>query len=59
MEMDSRFIAHVEVLQPQLRCLLDMQPVTPDTLPIKMFQKGVYLQSEGEKHLYVGRSNDI
>ena len=25
----------------------------------KMFRKGVYLLSEGEKHLYVGRSNDI
>jgi hypothetical protein len=34
-----------------------MQPVTPESLPTKMFKKGVYLLSEGENHLYVGRSN--
>ena len=36
-----------------------MQPITPDTLPAKMFPKGVYVWSEGGNHLYVGRSNDI
>ena len=36
-----------------------MQQVTPATMSAKMFRKGVYLLSEGEKHLYVGRSNDI
>lgn len=36
-----------------------MQPVTPESLPTKMFKRGVYLLSDGEQHLYVGRSNDI
>ena len=57
--MDSKFVSHVEALRPQLLRLLEMQPITPDTLPTKMFKKGVYLLSEGDKHLYVGRSNDI
>lgn len=57
--MDSKFISHVEVLKPQLMCLLAMQPITPNTLPAKMFRKGVYVLSEGDNHLYVGRSNDI
>ena len=57
--MDSKFISHVETLKPQLKSLLSMPAITPVTLPSKMFRKGVYLLSEGEKHLYVGRSNDI
>ncbi len=57
--MDTRFLSHVEALRPQLARLLAMQPVTPESLPIKMFERGVYLLSEGERHLYVGRSNDI
>ncbi len=57
--MDSKFISHVEALKPQLMCLLAMQPITPDTLPAKMFRKGVYVLSEGDNDLYVGRSNDI
>lgn len=57
--MDTKFISHVEALKPQLAQLLSMQPVTPESLPDKMFKKGVYLLSEGDKHLYVGRSNDI
>lgn len=57
--MDSKFISHVEALKPQLMYLLAMQPITPVTLPAKMFRKGVYVLSEGDNHLYVGRSNDI
>jgi hypothetical protein len=57
--MDAKFLSHVEALKPQLERLLDMSPVTPVTLPTKMPRKGVYLLSEGDKHLYVGRSNDI
>jgi len=36
-----------------------MTPVTPVTLATKMPRRGVYLLSEGDNHLYVGRSNDI
>jgi len=57
--MDSKFIAHIEALKPQLRRLLSMAPVTPQSLPPKMPRRGIYLLSEGERHLYVGRSNDI
>lgn len=57
--MDSKFVSHVEALKPQLERLLGMPPVTPVMLPTKMPRKGVYLLSDGDKHLYVGRSNDI
>jgi hypothetical protein len=57
--MDSIFVAHVKKLRPQLKLLLKMPPVTPEQLPSKMPRKGVYLLSKGERHLYVGRSNDI
>lgn len=57
--MDAKFVSHVEALKPKLLSLLAMQPVTPESLPTKMFKKGVYLLSEGDNHLYVGRSNDI
>lgn len=57
--MDDRFSHYIEELPEKLRLLLSMQPVTPMTLPKVMCKKGVYLLSEGEKHLYVGRSNGI
>ncbi len=57
--MDAKFISHIEALKPQLSRLLEMPPVSPISLPNKMFKRGVYLLSEGDKHLYVGRSNDI
>ncbi len=57
--MDGRYSSHGEALRPQRARLLAMQPVTPESLPIKMFERGVYLLSDGERHLYVGRSNDI
>ncbi len=57
--MDSKFIAHVETLKPKLKLLLAMAPVTAAALPRQIPQRGVYLLSEGERHWYVGRSNDI
>ena len=57
--MDSKFASHVKALKPQLERLLAMAPITPVTLPTKMPRKGVYLLSDGNNHLYVGRSNDI
>jgi len=57
--MDAKFLSHIEALKPQLERLIRMPPVTPVTLPTKMHRKGVYLLSERDKHLYVGRSNDI
>lgn len=57
--MDAKFASCVEALRPRLEHLLTMQPVTPGSLPTKMIKKGVYLLSDGEQHLYVGRSNDM
>jgi hypothetical protein len=57
--MDTKFLAHVEALQPLLHRLLEMQPVKPDSLPEMMPAAGVYLLSEGTNHLYAGRSNNI
>lgn len=36
-----------------------MAPVTAITLPRGMPERGVYVFSEGEKHLYVGRTNRL
>lgn len=36
-----------------------MDPVTTDSLLERMPKAGIYLFSEGARHLYVGRSNDI
>ena len=36
-----------------------MPPVTPSTLPSDMAESGIYLFSDGEDHLYIGRSNHI
>jgi hypothetical protein len=46
-------------LEPKRRQLLAMPPVTRDRLPNGMPLKGVYLFSEADRHLYVGRSNSL
>jgi hypothetical protein len=57
--MHGLFKAHLRDLEPKRQLLLAMQPVTRDTLPRRMPLKGIYLFSEGERHLYVGRSNGL
>jgi hypothetical protein len=57
--MDPRFASVVESLDPSFRRLLSMSPVTYATLPRQMPTSGIYLFSEGERHLYVGRSRTI
>jgi hypothetical protein len=57
--MDEKFLAHVKALKPKLKELLAMKPVTPLSLPTAIPRAGVYLLSEGNRHLYVGRSNYI
>lgn len=57
--MDERFIAHVESLRPSFQRLIAMTPVTYSTLPRQMPKRGIYLFSENERHLYIGRSNHI
>lgn len=57
--MDAEFLAHVAALKPKLDALLAMSPVKPSALPKEMPEAGVYLLSEGDEYLYVGRSNNI
>lgn len=54
--MDRKFQAAVEALHPSFLRLRDSLPIRPkDVIP----HRGVYLFSEGDNHLYVGRSNSI
>src|SRR6266851_4963022 len=55
--MDPKFAALVEALAPKLDRLLAMPPLKYGTLPKDMPKSGVYLFTEGGRHLYVGRSN--
>jgi hypothetical protein len=59
LHMDQKFAAFVETLAPKLTQLLAMPPLHYSELPVQMPLSGVYLFSEGQKHLYVGRSNDL
>ena len=57
--MHKRFTNLIESLHPSLTALLAMKPCTSGTLPKSAPKSGIYLFSEGSKHLYVGRSNRL
>lgn len=57
--VDDGFREHVESLVPTLAALLAMPPATVATLPRQMPLRGVYLFSDGDEHLYVGRTNSL
>ena len=57
--MNSKFAKVVESLEPSFRRLVAMAPVSAAHLPKVMPERGIYLFSDGSKHLYVGRSNKI
>lgn len=57
--MDKRFREHVEALVPKLATLRAMSPFTVPTLPPVMPERGIYLFSEGDEHLYVGRTKTL
>src|SRR5947207_2390384 len=57
--MNARFREHVESLEPKFRQLITMQPLHVDSLPRQMPRSGIYLFSEGDQHLYVGRSKRL
>ena len=57
--MDITFKEIIESLEPKYRALLKMTPVKMSNLPKDMPKEGIYLFSEGDKYLYVGRSNNI
>ena len=57
--MDAKFRSLVEALAPKHEELLGMPPVDFSSLPKSMPDRGVYLFSEGDRHLYVGRTNTL
>lgn len=57
--LDPKFAALTETLHPSFERLLAMPPVADGMFPQVPPKRGIYLFSEREKHLYVGRSNDV
>lgn len=57
--MDPKFASAVESLHPLFERLTKMVPVKAGNMPSGMPSSGVYLFSEGQKHLYVGRTNRL
>ncbi len=58
-DMDEKFAAHIAALHPKFEAMLAMSPVSPAALPKDVPGRGIYLFSEDDEHLYVGRSNTI
>ena len=57
--MDKKFAEFVDQLAPKYEQLMAMTPVRVDSLPTAMPRSGVYLFSEGDSHLYVGRTRRL
>ena len=57
--MEPLFEEKISEIDRLFHDLLAMTPIKISQLPKNMPKKGIYLFSEGEHHLYVGRSNDI
>jgi predicted GIY-YIG superfamily endonuclease len=57
--MDSVFGEFVENLHPSFERLVRMTPLKMSALPSKLPEKCIYLLSEGENHLYVGRTRKL
>jgi len=57
--MHPKFAAFTSSLDYKLHALLTSTPLTFGQLPTGMSKAGVYLFTEHEKHLYVGRSNRL
>lgn len=59
MTMHLTFAELIQGLHPKFEALMAMPPCRAGELPKIMPLKGVYLFSEGDAHLYVGRSKKI
>lgn len=57
--MNPKFAALTESLDDSFRRLISMDSVRDQQFPRSMIKQGVYLFSERDQHLYVGRSNHI
>jgi predicted GIY-YIG superfamily endonuclease len=58
-DMHPGFASHIESLHPSFERLLAMEPHAGLPPPTKIPVSGVYLFSEGDEPLYVGRSNRL
>jgi hypothetical protein len=54
--MNVRFRKLIDSLQPQLEAIVNCQPFKRSSIAREIPEAGIYLFSEGQKHLYVGRS---
>lgn len=57
--MNSAFAHFVNDLEPKFQALMMMTPARYGVLPAQMPERGIYLFSDGDQHLYVGRTNGI
>jgi hypothetical protein len=57
--MNPAFASLVADLEPKFKALVAMTPVRFATLPKSIPERGIYLFSEGDQHLYIGRTNRI
>lgn len=57
--MHEAFRQYTETLHPAFEQLMRMNPVTISRLPKKPPAKCIYLFSEGDNHLYVGRTRKL
>ena len=59
MNLHPAFTHVVESLQPSFERLIAQQPRKPTKIPAGLPNAGIYLFTEGDRHLYVGRSNNL
>jgi hypothetical protein len=57
--MNDNFKTYVEALHPNFERLLAMTPVKVATMPKDAPSKAIYLFTENDLHLYVGRTNHL
>jgi hypothetical protein len=57
--MHPIFAAVANELDPKFQALLSMAPVRYGRLPRHLPERAIYLFSEGDQHLYVGRTNRL
>lgn len=57
--MHSIFKDFVEKLEPKFQQLILMKPIKYSNLPRHLPKRGLYLFSDGDDHLYVGRTNRL
>jgi hypothetical protein len=57
--MNPRFATAISSLHSKLQTLLACPALSPAKLPRDFGGAGIYLFTEAQRHLYVGRSNDL